>query len=128
MTTMHGTIWAQAVWWNSTWSSKTRRINFAQGRNISAYSSLSGYYLQRGSLGPIWGGGQNFPPWYCVGYTGIAWYRAGGQRHPNSGNFDPPLPYIQANDATEIEFRLAAGLVADGDCYIRAVHVINFFQ
>jgi hypothetical protein len=127
MATKIGTIWAQAVWWNSTSSTKTRHVVFAASRNITAYSSLSSYVLSRPSHSHAAFGGSD-PPWLCIGETGIAWYRALGQRHPNAGEFQPPLPYIQADNVTEITFRLSAGIIGDGSCSVHVVHVINYFE
>ena len=122
MTTKTGTIWAQAVWWNSTGSTKTRHLVFAKGRHITAYSTISQYTFFPPY--PIDG-----PPWFCTGETGIVWYRAFGQEKPSPGEeFASPLPYLQADHVTEMKIRLSAGLVLDGGCYIRAVHVINFFE
>lgn len=121
MTTKHGSIWAQAVWWNSTSFTKTRVLNFAAPRHISIYSALSSYTL----LPP---NGSNLP-WICSVETGIVSFVSNGQAHPAPGEeFDTPLPYLQADNVTQVKLRLRALLVGDGSTSIRAVHVINFFD
>jgi hypothetical protein len=120
MATKKGTIWAQSVWWNSTSSTKTRHVVFAKGRNISAYSSLSSYIFV-----PPFGTGQ---PWFCLGSTGISWYRNFGIGNPGPNvEFPTPLPYIQAEHVTELKFRLSAGTHSEGSASVVAVHVINYF-
>jgi hypothetical protein len=124
-----GTIWAQSVWWNSTYSSKSRTVVLAGPRDITAYSSISKYsFVLPGATKKV------EPPLLVSGETGIAWYFTldGGEihRHPGvEGEFDPWLPYIQADNVTQLKFRLKAFLLGgDGVCGIRVVHVINYFQ
>jgi hypothetical protein len=49
-------------------------------------------------------------------------------RHPTEGEFDPLAPYIQADNVTQLKFRLKAGLLGqNGDSFVRVVHIINYF-
>ena len=121
-----GTIWAQSVWWNSTHSSKSVQAHLAGPRNITAYSTLSGYsFVLPGHTK------KGEPPFLCYGETGIAWYLTseGGEVHrfPTVGDFDPWRPSIVADNVTFLMFRLKAGLLANGVSYVRALHVINYF-
>ncbi len=123
MGTKIGTIWAQSLWWDSTSSSNSRHIVFAAPRHITAYSTLSRFYF----------GLLEDPPSLCYGETGIAWYHTLDSgilhRHPAEGDFNPLLPYIQADNTTEMMFRLKAGVLSDdGFCQIRVKHMINYFE
>ena len=121
-----GTIWAQSLWWSSTYSSKSFQVVLAGPRNITAYSTLSGYsFVLPGHTT------KAEPPALCYGETGIAWYLTseGGAVHrfPTVGDFDPWKPFILADNVTQLKFRLKAGLVDQGVSYVRALHVINYF-
>jgi hypothetical protein len=122
-----GTIWAQSLFWNSTHSSKGCQVVLAERRDITAYSTLSGHsFVLPGHTK------KGEPPALCYGETGIAWYFTfeGGEVHrfPAEGEFDPLVPYIQADNVTQLKFRLKAGLLGqNGDSFVRALHVINYF-
>ncbi len=127
MGTKIGTIWAQAVWWNSTSSSKSRHVVFSQPRNIQAYSGLSASSLVReGHSHAAFGGGV--PPWFTFAGTGIAFYKTLDNgithRHPPEGN--EAGPYIQDDNVTEVMFRLSTG-TAGGSSSISVHHVIDYF-
>lgn len=122
-----GTIWAQSLFWNSTYSSKSCQVVLAERRNITAYSTLSGHSFLLPSHTK-----KAEPPALCYGETGIAWYFTleGGKVHrfPADGEFDPLVPYIQADNVTQLKFRLRAALLGrNGDSFVRALHVINYF-
>ena len=93
-----GTIWAQSLWWSSTYSSKSFQVVLAGPRNITAYSTLSGYsFVLPGHTT------KGEPPALCYGETGIAWYLTeGGEVHrfPTVGDFDPWKPFILADNVT----------------------------
>jgi hypothetical protein len=122
-----GTIWAQSPWWNSTHSSKSRQVVLAEPRNITAYSTLSGHtFVLPGHTK------KGEPPALCYGETEIDWYFTfeGGKvlRFPTEGEFDPLVPYIQADNVTQLKFRSKAGLLGqNGDSFVRVLHVINYF-
>ena len=127
MASVVGHIWAQTVYWNSTSSTKSRIVELAGPRNITAYSTLSSYsFVLPGASG------KREPPILCYGETGIAWYFAlDGEIHrrfPIDGEFNPPVPYIQANNVIKLKFRLSAGALGGSSAGVRALHVINYFE
>ena len=128
MANVVGHIWAQTVFWNSTTSSKSRIVELAGPRNITAYSTLSEYsFVLPGASG------KREPPILVRSETGIAWYftRVDGdlRRFPGvEGEFNPPVPYIQADNVTKLKFRLSAGTLGGSIAVVRAVHVINYFE
>jgi len=122
-----GTIWAQSLFWNSTHSSKSCQVVLAERRNIIAYSTLSKHSFVLPAHTK-----KAEPPVLCYGETGIAWYftSEGGKVHrfPADGEFDPLVPFIQADNVTQLKFRLKAGLLGqNGVSSVRALHVINYF-
>jgi hypothetical protein len=127
MASVVGHIWAQTVYWNSTSSTKSRIVELAGPRNITSYSTLSTY-----SFALPGASGKAEPPLLLFGETGIVWYftLVDGKVHrfPAEGDFDPPLPYIQANNVTKLKYRLTSFSLGGGSCSIRAVHVINYFE
>jgi hypothetical protein len=122
-----GTIWAQSLFWNSTHSSKSCQVVLAERRNITAYSTLSGHSFLLPAQTK-----KAEPPVLCYGETGIAWYftfeDGKVSRFPHEGEFDPLVPYIQADNVTQLKFRLKTALLGqNGLSSVRALHVINYF-
>ena len=130
MANVVGHIWAQTVYWNSTSSTKSRIVELAGPRNITAYSTLSAFaFVLAGASG------KREPPLLSYGETGIAWYftLVDGvvHRFPGvEGEFDPPVPYIQADHVTKLKFRLSAAALGLGGSSVgvRALHVFNYFE
>ena len=105
MASVVGHIWAQTVYWNSTSSTKSRIVELAGPRNITAYSTLSSYsfVLPRGF-------GEARATYFVLRRNRNclvlrARRRDSDRRFPIDGEFNPPVPYIQANNVIKLKFR-----------------------
>jgi hypothetical protein len=124
-TTMLGAIWAQerrSLF--ATEATGTVHITFAQPRKIQAYTGVSSVSMVRNSQS--W---KSQPPWLFGGSITIDWYKtldaSGTHRHPTEGNAGATR--IQANNATEIRFRVTAGHT-DGTGSVEGFIAIDYFE
>jgi hypothetical protein len=102
----------------------TVHITFAQPRKIQAYTGLSDFTIIRDAID--W---KSQPPWLGGGGILIDWYKthdaSGTHRHPPEGTSGAQC--IQANNATEIMFRVSASH-SDGGCFIKGFIAIDYFE
>ena len=121
-----GTIWAQSLFWNSTYPQKVVRL-FWRNAATSPHSQPYRTFIPPAKPHEE-GGAASFMLRRNRNRRGFM--LEGGQVHrfPADGEFDPLVRYIQADNVTQLKFRLRAALLGrNGDSFVRALHVINYF-